>query len=73
MKLQPWLFSFRACSSACLDEKLVKGNIIFCEQLYEQNAALSAGAKGQITKDEFNDNSFIFALPATSLSLSDVD
>ena len=71
--LQPWLFSFRACSSACLDKKLLKGKKIFCEQLYEKNVAMLAGAKGQITKDEFSDNSFIFALHATSISLSDAD
>lgn len=68
---QSWLICFRKCSLECLDKKLVKGRIVFCEQMNNDIEPLLAGAEGQIVQDgQDHDHAFIFPLPSTSLNFT---
>ncbi|KAJ8635484.1 hypothetical protein MRB53_009751 [Persea americana] len=54
------------CLPKCLDRKLVKGKIIFCEAPNDGYGALLSGAQGQIMQSKGeNDDSPIFPLPST--------
>ncbi|XP_077238871.1 subtilisin-like protease SBT4.3 isoform X1 [Tasmannia lanceolata] len=61
----------RSCGLGCLDKKLVKGKIVFCDQLSDGEEPLLAGALGMIAVDSlvnFPYLSFAYPLPATILS-----
>ncbi|RWR75994.1 subtilisin-like protein protease SBT4.3 isoform X1 [Cinnamomum micranthum f. kanehirae] len=62
------------CLAECLDRKLVKGKIIFCEKINSGDGALSSGAQGQImqTKKEIDDSP-IFPLPSTIVDMAQGD
>ncbi|XXG52863.1 hypothetical protein AAC387_Pa03g1068 [Persea americana] len=63
-----------ACLVDCLDRKLVKGKIIFCEDTNDGEGALSSGAQGQIMRFEGeNDDSPIFPLPSTIVDMAKGD
>ncbi|RWR75991.1 subtilisin-like protein protease SBT4.3 isoform X1 [Cinnamomum micranthum f. kanehirae] len=62
------------CLAECLDKKLVKGKIIFCEELNGGDGALSSGAQGQIMQTkEANDYSRVFPLPSTVVDMAQGD
>ncbi|RWR75992.1 subtilisin-like protein protease SBT4.3 isoform X1 [Cinnamomum micranthum f. kanehirae] len=62
------------CLAECLDKKLVKGKIIFCEEISSGDGALLSGALGQIMQtEEANDYSRIFPLPSTVVDMAQGD
>ncbi|KAF8397396.1 hypothetical protein HHK36_016309 [Tetracentron sinense] len=67
-------FSARICSSGCLDDSLVKGKIVLCEDMHGLGEARRAGALGSILVDsDFGDVAFVLSLPASVLSIHDGD
>ncbi|KAG9456872.1 hypothetical protein H6P81_001380 [Aristolochia fimbriata] len=66
------------CSSGCLDPKLVKGHILFCQEGQDAygTPVLQAGAIGFVTQSRILDVAFAYPLPATTLGpyqMVDVD
>ncbi|XP_052198207.1 cucumisin-like [Diospyros lotus] len=62
----------RYCIPDSLDKKLVKGTIVLCDQLNTAESQLDAGAAGTIMQDEgYEDNAYLFPLPAAYLDLKD--
>ncbi|KAG9456871.1 hypothetical protein H6P81_001379 [Aristolochia fimbriata] len=58
------------CSYGCLDPKLVKGHILFCEGGQDGTTALQAGALGLVTQSRLLDVAFGFPLPAAAIDLN---
>ncbi|XP_047314240.1 cucumisin-like [Impatiens glandulifera] len=62
----------RLCQKNSLDATLVKGKIVVCDQLNLGEGALLAGAAGMVIRgDGPKDYAFVFALPATYVSVKD--
>ncbi|XP_020547617.1 subtilisin-like protease SBT4.4 [Sesamum indicum] len=61
----------KLCEDGCLNSRLVKGNILICEDANRQRQAMDAGAYGviEMADDEF---SSVTALPASDLSLQNI-
>ncbi|XP_068647614.1 subtilisin-like protease SBT4.3 [Aristolochia californica] len=63
------LWYFRSCFDGCLDPKLVKGKILYCNGLEDGTDAHDLGALGLVTLSPLSDTASDYPLPATSLSL----
>ncbi|KAL8093530.1 hypothetical protein AgCh_035415 [Apium graveolens] len=62
----------RYCSLDSLDETLVDGKIVLCDELNDGEGALQSGAIGTIMQDGgFKDDAFSFPLSTSYLSLED--
>ncbi|KAG6433243.1 hypothetical protein SASPL_104851 [Salvia splendens] len=62
----------RYCEAGTLDQSLVKGAIVLCDELNDADGPAAAGATGAIMNgDIFSDTAFAFPLPASYLSSLD--
>ncbi|XVF05435.1 hypothetical protein REPUB_Repub05bG0172100 [Reevesia pubescens] len=65
-------YSAQVCDTSCLDRHLVKGKIILCDQFVGNFEAHNAGAAGSILlNDQYDNVSFVVALPAAALIYTD--
>ncbi|KAK9912853.1 hypothetical protein M0R45_036689 [Rubus argutus] len=60
--------SARKCVDGCLDSDLVKGKIVLCDMAFGVDESYRSGALGSIFRVDWDDDSQIFALPATTLN-----
>ncbi|KAK9734762.1 hypothetical protein RND81_04G161700 [Saponaria officinalis] len=65
--------SAKLCLETCLDERLVKGKIVVCNDTSSLEVAIKAGAAGVVALTQSDNVAFIYPLPAVPLIKSEFD